>query len=115
MSRATSDLRVSFLDYGRKLRGVVEQEGSVGSHAAVVARALAIPLVIHAEKITQALNGDHILVDGDQGIVHLRPEQTVANSFRDEIAMQAAAQNRYASLRDLPAISLCGQTIAPCI
>jgi len=101
------------LDYGRKLRGVVLEEGSVGSHAAVVARALAIPLVIHAEKITtEALNGDHILVDGDQGIVHLRPEQTVANSFRDKIAMQAAAQNRYASLRDLPAISLCGQTIA---
>lgn len=101
------------LDYGRKLRGVVLEEGSVGSHAAVVARALAIPLVIHAEKITtEALNGDHILVDGDQGIVHLRPEQTVANSFRDKIAMQAAAQSRYASLRDLPATSLCGQTIA---
>lgn len=101
------------LDYGRKLRGVVLEEGSVGSHAAIVARALAIPLVIHAERITtEALNGDHILVDGDQGIVHLRPEQTVANSFRDKIAMQAAAQNRYASLRDLPATSLCGQTVA---
>ena len=62
------------LEYGRKLRGVVLQEGSVGSHAAVVARALAIPLVIHAAGITQeALNGDAILVDGDQGIVHLRP------------------------------------------
>ena len=36
------------LDYGRKLRGVVLEEGSVGSHAAIVARALAIPLVIQA-------------------------------------------------------------------
>ncbi len=63
------------LEYGRKLRGVVLEEGSVGSHAAVVARALAIPLVIHAERITtEALNGDHILVDGDQGMVHLRPD-----------------------------------------
>ena len=40
------------LDYGRKLRGVVLEEGSVGSHAAIVARALAIPLVIHADRIT---------------------------------------------------------------
>jgi phosphotransferase system enzyme I (PtsP) len=65
------------LDYGRRLKGVVLEEGSVGSHAAIVARALAIPLVIHAARITtEALNGDFILVDGDQGIVHLRPEDT---------------------------------------
>ncbi|MGB8815026.1 MAG: phosphoenolpyruvate--protein phosphotransferase [Paracoccaceae bacterium] len=97
------------LEYGRKLRGVVLEEGSVGSHAAIVARALAIPLVIHAERITtEALNGDHILVDGDQGIAHLRPEETVARAFRDKIAMQAKAQERYASLRGLPALSKCG-------
>ena len=97
------------LEYGRKLKGVVLEEGSVGSHAAIVARALAIPLVIHAGRIvTEALNGDQILVDGDQGIVHLRPEETVARAFRDKIAMQAAAQQRYASLRGLPAVSKCG-------
>jgi phosphotransferase system enzyme I (PtsP) len=101
------------LDYGRKLRGVVLEEGSVGSHAAIVARALAIPLVIHAERITlEALNGDRILVDGDQGIVHLRPEDSVATAFRDKIAMQAEAQKRYASLRDLPATARCGTTVA---
>ncbi|MDW4548294.1 phosphoenolpyruvate--protein phosphotransferase [Defluviimonas sp. D31] len=101
------------LDYGRKLSGIVLEEGSVGSHAAVVARALAIPLVIHAERITtEALNGDAILVDGDQGVVHLRPEETVAAAFRDKIAMQAEAQSRYASLRDLPATAKCGTTVA---
>ncbi|WP_444667033.1 phosphoenolpyruvate--protein phosphotransferase [Cereibacter changlensis] len=100
------------LDYGRKLRGVVLEEGSVGSHAAIVARALAIPLVIHAERITtEALNGDHIMVDGDQGIVHLRPEATVAAAFRDKIAMQAKAQERYASLRGLPAQSKDGAVV----
>jgi len=73
------------LDYGKKLRGIVLEEGSVGSHAAIVARAWAIPLVINAKRIlTEALNGDHILVDGDQGVVHLRPEDTVATAFRDK-------------------------------
>ena len=101
------------LDYGRRLRGVVLEEGSVGSHAAIVARALAIPLVIHAERITgEALNGDPILVDGDQGIVHLRPEDSVAAAFRDKIAMQAAAQSSYASLRDKPAQALCGTVVS---
>lgn len=101
------------LEYGRKLKGVVLEEGSVGSHAAIVARALVIPLVIHADRITtEALNGDRILVDGDQGFVHLRPEDTVAVAFRDKIAMQAKAQERYASLRDLPAQGLCGTTVS---
>jgi phosphotransferase system, enzyme I, PtsP len=101
------------LEYGRKLRGVVLEEGSVGSHAAVVARALAIPLVIHAERITtEALNGDHILVDGDQGLVHLRPDDNVAAAFRDKIAMQAKAMERYADLRELPAETTCGTRIA---
>ncbi|AUH66400.1 phosphoenolpyruvate--protein phosphotransferase [Paracoccus zhejiangensis] len=100
------------LDYGRRLKGVVLEEGSVGSHAAIVARALAIPLVIHAARITsEALNGDPILVDGDQGVVHLRPEDTVAAAFRDKMAMQAEAQGRYASLRNLPATGICGTTI----
>ncbi|MDO5642935.1 MAG: phosphoenolpyruvate--protein phosphotransferase [Paracoccus sp. (in: a-proteobacteria)] len=100
------------LDYGRKLRGVVLEEGSVGSHAAIVARALAIPLVIHAGRITtEALNGDPILVDGDVGVVHLRPEESVSAAFRDKIAMQAEAQKRYAGLRDLPAVSTCGTKV----
>jgi phosphotransferase system enzyme I (PtsP) len=101
------------LEYGRKLKGVVLEEGSVGSHAAVVARALAIPLVISAGRIVaEALNGDPILVDGDQGVVHLRPEEAVSRAFRDKIAMQAEAQKRYASLRNLPATTLCGTTIS---
>ncbi|SIS89662.1 phosphoenolpyruvate--protein phosphotransferase [Phaeovulum vinaykumarii] len=100
------------LEYGRQLKGVVLEEGSVGSHAAIVARALAIPLVIHAERVTtEALNGDPILVDGDQGIVHLRPDDSVATAFGEKIAMQAEAQSRYASLRDLPAQARCGTRI----
>ncbi|MGB7242831.1 MAG: phosphoenolpyruvate--protein phosphotransferase [Sulfitobacter sp.] len=100
------------LEYGRSLRGIVLEQGSVGSHAAIVARALAIPLVVHAERITaEALNGDHIMVDGEQGIAHLRPDDTVVSAFRDKIAMLAAAQERYASIRDKPAETLCGAVI----
>ncbi len=101
------------LDYGRTLRGIVLEGGSVGSHAAIVARALAIPLIVHASRITNdALNGDHIMVDGEQGVVHLRPDDTVATAFRDKIAMQAAAQERYASIRDKPAETKCGRIIS---
>ena len=59
----------------------------------------------------EALNGDLIAVDGDQGIVHLRPEDTVRAVFEDKLQMKAAAQKRYAGLRDKPAQALCGTVV----
>ncbi|MEH6519619.1 phosphoenolpyruvate--protein phosphotransferase [Sulfitobacter sp.] len=101
------------LEYGRSLRGIILEQGSVGSHAAIVARALAIPLIVHAGRITnEGLNGDHVMIDGEQGIVHLRPDDAVATAFRDKIAMQAAAQERYTSIRDKPAETKCGNIIS---
>ena len=100
------------LDYGRKLKGIVLEEGSVGSHAAIIARALAIPLIIHAENITtEALNGDPILIDGDQGIAHLRPDESIHNAFKDKMAMAAQAQERYLAIRHEDAISLCNRKV----
>ncbi len=101
------------LDYGKKLKGIVLEEGSVGSHATIVARAWAIPLIINAQGVTsEALNGDTVLVDGEQGIAHLRPDDTVHAAFRDKLAMQTRAQERYASIRDLPALTKCNNTIS---
>lgn len=101
------------LEYGKRLKGIVLEEGSVGSHATIVARAWSIPLVIRAGGVTaEALNGDSIIVDGDQGIVHLRPDDSIEGAFRDKIAMQARAQERYASIRGEPCISTDGQAVA---
>ena len=101
------------LEYGKALKGIVLEEGSVGSHATIVARAWAIPLVINAKGITrEALNGDNILVDGDQGIVHLRPDDDVQKAFKDKIAMQTRAQERYASIREMPAETKDGTIIS---
>ena len=101
------------LSYGKSLKGVVLEEGSVGSHAAIVARAMAIPMVIHASGITaEALNGNPIIVDGDEGVVHLRPDTEITSAFRDKIAMQTQAQARFAALRERPAIATCGTRVS---
>ncbi|MGB3407687.1 MAG: phosphoenolpyruvate--protein phosphotransferase [Jannaschia sp.] len=100
------------LEYGRTLKGVVLEDGAVGSHAAIVARAWAIPLVLQARGITaEALSGDVILVDGDQGVAHLRPDDAVRNAFGEKLAMQAEAQTRYASIRDRACMSSDGHRI----
>ncbi|MEM8823764.1 MAG: phosphoenolpyruvate--protein phosphotransferase [Pseudomonadota bacterium] len=100
------------LEYGRRLRGVVLEDGAVGSHASIIARAWAIPLVLQARGITtEALSGDPILVDGDQGVVHLRPDEIVRNAFGEKLAMQAQAQKRYASIRDTACVTADGHRI----
>ena len=100
------------LEYGRTLKGIILDGGSVGSHAAIVARALAIPLIVQTGRATnEALNGDHVIVDGEQGILHLRPDDTVVTAFRDKMAMQAEALKRYVSIREKPALTECGTTI----
>jgi phosphotransferase system enzyme I (PtsP) len=100
------------LEYGRSLRGIILEEGSIASHAAIVARALAIPLIVQSGRIsTEALNGDHILVDGETGTIHLRPEDSIITAFRDKIAMEAAQQEQYLGLRDQPAKGLCGTEV----
>ena len=101
------------LEYGKRLAGVVLEQGSVGSHAAIIARAWAIPMLIKADGITRdALNGDKILVDGDDGLVHLRPDEGVQKAFQDKIAMLANAQKRYAEIRDLPAETKDGTAVS---
>lgn len=100
------------LEYRGKIKGVVLEEGSVGSHAAIVARALAIPLVVHAERITtEALNGDPIIVDGDEGVVHLRPDASVQAAYRDKAVLRTAAAARWEALRERPCVARCGTRI----
>ena len=100
------------MDYGRNLKGVVLEEGSVGSHATIVARALAIPLILRADRITnEAIQGDSVLIDGDAGTVHLRPDDAVRTAFREKSAMMEKAQEAYAALRDKKAKTKDGITM----
>ncbi len=72
------------LEYGRSLRGIVLEEGSVGSHAAIVARALAIPLIIHAtaspQRRSMAIRSWSMAIRGRP----FAPDETVVAAFRDK-------------------------------
>lgn len=63
------------LEYPRhKLRGLLLEEGSAASHAAIVARALQIPCVGRIMGLRDRLSeGDLVIVDGETGETYLRP------------------------------------------
>lgn len=58
------------------LGGIVLDEGSLSQHAAIVAREYRIPSVMQTREATRHIvEGQHIVVDGDQGIVELEPNE----------------------------------------
>ena len=101
------------LDYPRrKLRGLVLEEGALGAHVAIVARALNIPLVGDVRGlVTDAPDGAKIIVDADRGEVHLNPVGEVVEAYSDRVRLLARRQKNVARLRNLPAITRDGQKI----
>ena len=63
------------LEYDRtKLRGLLLEEGSAASHAAIVARALDIPCVGRLPGLRDRVSeGDPVIVDAETGEAYLRP------------------------------------------
>ena len=101
------------MDLAPSVRAVVLEEGSLSSHAAIVARALSIPMVVQARRITRdAQNGDTIGVDGDRGFVDLRPEPAMRDHYHGRIALAAEALETYRTLVGKPAVSLDGERVA---
>ncbi len=101
------------LDYDRRrLRGLVIEEGSPTAHVSIVARALGIPMVGRVEGFIEGVNaGDAIIADGDSGEVYIRPQQDVIQSYAEKARFRARRQAQYAAVRDLPAVTLDGQSV----
>ena len=107
----------ALLDYQRaRLRGLVMEEGSASSHAAIVARALGIPVVGEAANITNLVEGgDAIILDGATGDIHLRPRPDVVAAYADKARVGARRQEQYREARHLPSQTLDGVAVTLCM
>ncbi|HUG61443.1 MAG TPA: phosphoenolpyruvate--protein phosphotransferase, partial [Methylomirabilota bacterium] len=95
------------LDYDRtRLRGLVLEEGASTSHVAIVARALNIATVGQVQTVVSlAESGDPIIVDGETGLVHLRPPADVEGAYAEKVRFRARRQERFRRLRNKPAVT----------
>ena len=101
------------LDYGRdRVTALVLEDAAPTSHVAIVARAMALPLVSGAEGIVDtARAGDFVAVDGETGEVQLRPPSDVIASFKARSALRETRAARMAEVRELPAVTKDGVSI----
>ncbi|MEL6662365.1 MAG: phosphoenolpyruvate--protein phosphotransferase, partial [Pseudomonadota bacterium] len=102
------------LEYrGTGVAGILIEDSSVSSHAAIVARALEIPTIGNVPGITTSVEeGDAIIVDAEEGQVHLRADDALKSAYADRIALRSERQAAYHALRDEPATSLDGATVS---
>lgn len=95
-----------------KLRGLVLEEGSRTSHAAIVASAMRLPVVGNLPGLLAAVtNGDTVLVDGETGCLRIRPAPETIDSFVERLRVRQQRRAAYSKLRDQPAISIDGQRV----
>ncbi|TPW32318.1 phosphoenolpyruvate--protein phosphotransferase [Martelella alba] len=95
------------LDYPRDhLKGLVLEDGAATSHVVIVARAMGIPVIGQAVGVVaQAENGDEIIVDGDDGEVHLRPIEAVSTAYDEKIRLRARRQEQFRALKLVEPVS----------
>ncbi len=88
----------------RFVRGFVTETGGAGSHTAIVAEGLEIPAVVGTGPfLTDVSGGDVVIIDGDQGLVILHPDEETIARYRHEVEQRRTMAARLESLRDLPA------------
>jgi phosphotransferase system, enzyme I, PtsP len=86
-----------------RLRAVILEEGSPTSHAAIVARALDIPVIAQVKGVMERIDqGDQIIVDGDAARIFLRPSEDVQQTFKQAIKTRNEQSRVYDALRDWP-------------
>jgi phosphotransferase system, enzyme I, PtsP len=102
------------LEYsGGVLKGVALEEGGASSHAAIVARALGIPMVGRlAGLLPRVEQGDSVILDGERGEVQIRPQPEVTRAYTQRFALRSARAQEFARLRDQPGITRDGKPIA---
>ena len=71
--------------------GIVTELGGRTSHSAILARALEIPAVVAAAGIlSQAADGDEIILDGESGEIFVKPEESVKAEYEAKRASYLA-------------------------
>jgi phosphotransferase system enzyme I (PtsP) len=101
------------LEYDKRfLKGVVLEEGSLTAHVIIVARAMGVPVLGRVDDLfAQVSDGDELIVDAGNGALLVRPQTAMIASYEAMRVVKARQAEKFAAVKDLPAISRDGQRI----
>lgn len=96
-----------------KIKGIITEGSSATAHVAIIARMLDIPMVGKVENILNYVaTGDIAVVQGDQGLVYIRPPEDIEAAVDAEIAERTRLTAAYAATRHLEPVTKDGVRIS---
>ncbi|HHT9124298.1 MAG TPA: phosphoenolpyruvate--protein phosphotransferase [Candidatus Brocadiia bacterium] len=97
-----------------KVKGFATDVGGRTSHSAIVAKALGIPAVVGLGNVTtDVFGGDYVIIDGNHGIVIVRPDEKTLREYRTrEKKIRVFEVKLSAELKDVPAETPDGRLIS---
>ncbi len=94
------------------LKGIVSLRGSNNSHAAILARALALPAVMGVERLPLGkLDQQLCIIDGYSGELFIEPNEVLIREYEHLIAQESALSNKVKQVELLPAKTPDGREI----
>lgn len=98
---------------GSKVMGFITDVGGRTSHAAIMAQAMQIPVVVGLERATRVIrDGDLVVVDGSRGKVIVRPDEETLCGYQEKQVEYEAYASDIARTSHLPAQTLDGHRVA---
>ncbi|MED5507553.1 MAG: phosphoenolpyruvate--protein phosphotransferase [Planctomycetota bacterium] len=96
-----------------KILAIATDAGGRTSHTSIIARALQIPSVVGCHALTNTTqDGDRVIIDGEQGLVRVRPDRGMIDSYVEKQTDQRARQIKLREFSDLESITSDGTRIS---
>ncbi len=97
----------------KTVQGFATESGGPTSHTAILAGALNIPAVVGLGKLLADVSGgDMIIIDGDEGVVIIEPDEDTLARYLERLQSNADHPARYEELRDTESVTKDGVPIA---
>jgi len=95
-----------------RLAGIVLATGGATSHATILAKSFEIPTVVGVDALLESVHeGDSLIVDGNAGVVYLRPPKDVMAEYERLDREYRAFNRELEGLHDVPAVTPDGHRV----
>ncbi len=96
----------------RLVMGLVTDVGGATSHTSIIARSLGLPTVVGTGDASWTVRaGDLLVVDGDEGTVHVHPDAPTLRHFRTRRRRQLRRERELSRRADLPTVTRDGEEV----
>ena len=96
-----------------KVRGIVLDAGGPTSHTVILARSMGIPAVVGLGNVCRSIEPDDvIIVDGENGVVIVDPDEETLRRCRDRLEELVKREKHLLGLKELPARTLDGHRLS---